>query len=87
MKTKQVNIKTKKVMIQYNGKMRSMEGIERIRAKNRIHSVVTQLHATVPAKIKDLLIEQARIEGLNMSAMIGQVLVNYLLDQGTKIEA
>ena len=56
----------------------------------RYHSRYGKNHlvaAVVPAKIKDLLIEQARVEGLNMSAMIGQVLVNYLLDQGTKIGA
>lgn len=43
--------------------------------------------AAVPAKIKQLLIKEADTQGLNLSAMIGQALVMYLQDCGTKIEA
>ena len=57
-----------------------------VRSKHAEFCKVRQVGAFVPPKIKTLLEEQARVEGLNMSAMIGQVLVNYLLDQGTKIE-
>ena len=83
MKTKKVVVKTKEVVIQYGGQRRSIGAIQRL----IVHQRNRQISAIVPPKIKELLIEQARIEGLNMSAMIGQVLVNYLLDQGTKIEA
>lgn len=56
------------------------------RSRQAVYNYPRFVGARVPVKIKQLLIEQARIEGLNMSAMIGQALVNYLLNQGTKIE-
>ena len=67
MKTKQVNIKTRKVMIMYGGKNLSLHAIEKQRAWSRRDAINHQVCAKVPSKIKDLLVEQARIEGLNMT--------------------
>lgn len=46
-----------------------------------------QLKATVPVHIQALAIEQARIDGLNTSAWLGEVITEKLRELGTTLTA
>jgi hypothetical protein len=73
-------MKTKKVEVRVYVKT------PRERAYLNRYTLTHVVGAAVPANIKLLLIEEARLQGLTLSAMIGQALVMYLQDCGTKIE-
>ena len=58
-----------------------------VKTRGRRRNNHNQIGAHAPTHIFALAHEQARIEGRSASAMINELLVNYLQEQGTTLKA